>query len=271
MRIQFKEWMTPAAVGVISFVAGVGSGYFLKKYRDSAKFDTSIQDAAADITALEEDVNQMRFEFNENLERMNSVVQQANHVIVKFIDGTKEAVAQVLEVKSVEPIQHVDVPKVTHPAAKNRSTSKKAQEKQKMKIVEPDDVFPVSENEDWNYTEELKHRSEERPYILHRDEFFSNENDYRQCSLTYYEGDNILCDEQDVPVYNPEKIVGELIFGHGSSDPSIVYIRNDRLEAEYEVILDHGYYQTEVLGHEIEDAVERNELKHGVQRFRMTD
>lgn len=273
MRLQYKGWMTPAIVGVISFASGVGAGYYFKKYRDSAQFDTSIQDAAADITALEEDVNQLQFQFVENVKHMNSVVQQADHVIEKFMIAVVENLSNVVEKEpeSAE-IAHVDTQKTTHPGGKSNKPVAKAQikSKQKEQVVETG-TFPVNEDEDWDYTEELKHRSKERPYILHRDEFFSNESDYRQCSLTYYGGDNILCDEQDVPVYNYEKIVGSLVFGHGSADPSIVYIRNDKLEAEYEVILEPGYYQTEVLGHEVENGLAKDELKHFVQRFRASD
>ena len=117
--------------------------------------------------------------------------------------------------------------------------------------------------------EEAKNRSENQPYILHRTEFFANEREYPHSTLTYYEGDDVLCDEQDVPIYGKEKLLGELKFGHGSEDPEIVYIRNDERESEYEVLLDHGHYQVEVLGQEIGDVL-NNDLKHAhIRKFRM--
>lgn len=121
-------------------------------------------------------------------------------------------------------------------------------------------VFPELVHDGWDYSEEEANRGPEKPYILHRDEY-DNENDgsLSQSTLTYYAGDDILTDEHDVPVYNYGTIVGELKFGHGSGDPHIVYVRNEHLKAEYEVILDSGFYSVEVLGQEIEDSFERRD------------
>lgn len=110
-------------------------------------------------------------------------------------------------------------------------------------------TFPDIE-EDWDYEEEMKNRNPEYPYIIHRDEFDDDEHGWDKVTLTYYKGDNVLCDTDDTPIYNAEKIVGELIFGKGSQDPNVVFIRNEKLQAEYEVLLDNGYYQVEVLGDE---------------------
>lgn len=268
MRVEYKGWMTPAIVGVISFAAGAGVGYFVKKHQDVNQIENLRAEVVDQSIGLEEvavDVNQIQFQFNENLERMNSVVQQANHVIVKFLDGVKEPVSK------IEEIQHVDAKPTTNSGGKSKQSSVKAQPKPKEVIEVHVDDFPINETPDWHYEDELKARAPDRPYIIHRDEFFGDESDYRQITLTYYEGDNILCDDQDIPVYNPEKVVGQMIFGHGSADPSIVYIRNEKLDAEYEIILDAGFYQTEVLGHEVEDDMAKDELKHFVQRFRTTD
>lgn len=131
----------------------------------------------------------------------------------------------------------------------------------------------VVEDEDgeWDWTTELAKREgrlkDTEPYILHVDEFINQEKEFSQSTLSYYKGDNILCDELNVPIYNYQKVVGELIFGHGSKDPSIVYIRNEYLEAEYEVILDEGYFQVEVLGQEVEDNLSHN--KQSIRKFRM--
>jgi hypothetical protein len=147
----------------------------------------------------------------------------------------------------------------------------------KIEIIEPEikeeelvtrSIFDEYEN--WNYDLESKKRTKEAPYVLHRDEFFDEENDYSQSTLTYYAGDNILVDEDDTPIYNHDAVVGELLFGHGSGDPNVVYIRNDRRKAEYEVIYDKGLYSVEVLGLEIEDNERVKDLKHSrlPHRFR---
>jgi hypothetical protein len=249
MRIQFKkEWVTPAIVGVASFAVGVGAGYFLKKYRDSR---LEVVDQDIQFEEPESRSDQLQLQFDESLERMNSAIQQAHHVILRFADDGRA----VLKERTMPKIQH-DIE--DHPSNRNDDVRSEGNRN--------DDVRP--EDIGWDYTEEVKTRSPDHPYIIHRDEYFGNENDFTASSLTYYKGDNILCDELDVPVYNPEKVVGKLIFGHGSGDPSIVYICNEKNEAIWEVILDEGYYQSEVLGAQVEDDLTSDDLKHSILRFR---
>lgn len=117
-------------------------------------------------------------------------------------------------------------------------------------------------DDDWDMEAEAANRSEDEPYILHKDEFYADEKDYGQYTLTYYAGDNIMVDEDDKVVSNHERVTGHLSFGHGSGDEKVVYIRNDSLKAEYEVIRDPGHYAVEVLGFDIEDQAEARDLKH---------
>ena len=102
----------------------------------------------------------------------------------------------------------------------------------------------------WDYDEEIARRSPGAPYIIHHDEFFEGEKDYLQSSLVYYEGDDVLSDERDKHIDDVEGTIGSdnLRFGHGSRDNNIVYIRNDRLEMDFEVMRSFGKYSQEVLG-----------------------
>ncbi len=109
-----------------------------------------------------------------------------------------------------------------------------------------------------------------RPNVLHKDEFYGEESGYTQVTLTYYAGDQILCDEDDSPVYNHELITGPLLFGHGSNDPNVVHIRNDKRKAEYEILFDPGLYSVDILGLEIENNTRVQDLKHSQNRkFRL--
>lgn len=128
-------------------------------------------------------------------------------------------------------------------------------------------------DDDWDFEVEIPNRDPNRPYVIHRDEFFGDEHDedeepYTQCVLTWYEGDGILVDDDSVPIYNHEELVGELLFGHGSDDPNVVYVRNVRRTAEYEIVKDAGLYSQEVLGIEIEDNDRVKGLKHSNDRVR---
>lgn len=113
------------------------------------------------------------------------------------------------------------------------------------------EVEPVEH--EWDYHEELKRRSPDIPYVIHYDERQEMGDAYHEVTLTYYEGDDVLCNERDDIVDPDERdnVVGEGNldrFGHGSNDPSIVYIRNDKLEIVYEVIRSPHRFAEEVHG-----------------------
>lgn len=130
-------------------------------------------------------------------------------------------------------------------------------------------VFLSNNTDDvWDYEIEMTTRTHDVPYVIHRDEFFNEEMDYHQSTLTYFRGDDILIDENDVPIYNYVETVGELKFGHGSGDKNVVYIRNERIECEYEVLLSNGYYTVEILGEQIEEDLSSDDLKHSTPKFR---
>lgn len=125
-------------------------------------------------------------------------------------------------------------------------------------------VKNIFENDDdWDYEAEANTRDGKSIYVIHRDEFIPDEMGYRQSTVTWYEGDKILADERDAPIYNWSSIVGtDLPFGHGSGDANVVYIRNEELRHEYEVLKDPGRFDVEVEGHQIEQDFEDQEIRH---------
>lgn len=134
-------------------------------------------------------------------------------------------------------------------------------------------VFAAS-GDDWDYEVEKSNRDSTEPYIIHVDEFGSNELGYDQMTLTYYHGDDTLILESEPmkPLYNRHELTGDnLKFGHGSGSDITVYIRNEKRQEEYEVILDMGLYSVEILnlGPDSDDNPGAN-LQHGVspRRFR---
>jgi len=118
----------------------------------------------------------------------------------------------------------------------------------------------------WNEEYEVANRVLGQPYIISVDVFLENEHNWTQETLTYYQGDDIVADQADTPVYGYSNIMGPLKFGHGSGDPTVVYIRNEHLRREWEVLLHRGRFEIEVLGHTMEQESERNELKHSYSR-----
>jgi len=117
---------------------------------------------------------------------------------------------------------------------------------------------------EWDWHEERKRRSPDNPYVVHYDERLEME--YEDVTLTYYEGDDVLCNERDevIAIEERDELIGEGNldrFGHGSNDVSVVYIRNDKLEILYEVVKSPNHYAEEVHGFMNHDAGIRGNLE----------
>lgn len=112
-----------------------------------------------------------------------------------------------------------------------------------------DDAKP-HEDVDFDYTEEVRARTEDAPYIISKEEFLENVPDFTQFGLTYFAEDKIMIDEDDDIVVDPDAWVGmhNLRFGHRSEDNRIVYIRNPVFNHDFQVALSDGSYRAEVAG-----------------------
>lgn len=123
----------------------------------------------------------------------------------------------------------------------------------------------------FNYREEVKSRTPDRPYVISKDEFFENEKEFEQISITWFDEDEVLVDRRDEPISDVDGMIGKdnIRFGFGSQDPNLVYIRNETIGADFEVSLSQGKYTKEVLG--FDDAIEHGERRGKSRRFRDDD
>jgi hypothetical protein len=140
---------------------------------------------------------------------------------------------------------------------------KKAAEREAAVVIE-ETVVNVFTDDTFDLAEEMKHRTEDAPYIIHHDEFFAGDKNYETASYTWFETDNVLVDERDQPITEVEKMVGDdhlSRFGSGSKDPNIVYVRNDRLGIDFEISKSEGSYLENVLGIP-KDEAGGNTLRH---------
>jgi hypothetical protein len=119
--------------------------------------------------------------------------------------------------------------------------------------------------------EEMDARDTAFPYVVSHDEFYAEDedHDYPKVTLTYFEGDDVLTDERDAPINETANTVGDenlLRFGHASRDHNIVYIRNEELEIDFEVVRSRGQYVKEVLG-----FIEHSGRRGKTRKFRRDD
>jgi hypothetical protein len=270
MNEQFKSIVTRPSVafsigGVLGFTVGGGVTYILGRRKLEAVVDRVIEANEQHIETLNQQIEAASNEAEELKEMNNNYALQAainrNIVPAGAIPFRKpensEAIGHIQELIETDDGLEVTV-ELTEEGAD---------------LIHRN-IFDDA-NDDWDYEEERNNRSKHSPYVIHADEYQADEMGWdSQTTLTWYEGDEILTDSNDVPIYNPHTVVGDLKFGHGSGDPNIVYIRNERLEAEYEVIREEGSYEIIVLGGDgtgIEDEYEQSDLKHSKTPLRFRE
>lgn len=243
-----KDRRVQVAVATLVVAGGAGAGYILWKRRKESVSDAPTQLNLFDDT---QDGYELYGDFQEAL-RADLESQAASSTVVDVNDPILEALLQ----------EEAEI--AEREAAKRTFADDHDDSIDKSGVVT---IVPADHDDIWDYDAEIATRTREAPYVLHQDEYFTDEMGYHQTTVTYYVGDDIMADDHDKPMYGFHEIMGELLFGHGTADKDTVYIRNERLELEWEVIRHPGSYCYEVLGQQFEDADE-HELRHSVHKFR---
>ena len=82
----------------------------------------------------------------------------------------------------------------------------------------------------------------DRPYIIPPEDF-GDYPDYETISLTYY-NDKVLTDEYNEIVDDIDDLIGEDSLNHfGEYEDDSVFVRNDALKVDYEILLDPANYR----------------------------
>lgn len=245
-----------ASIGVASFAAGGVLGYFIGK-RSKAQ---EVSEEPASLTfmyeTIDEDNETVTYEVTELTDEFSEEDEQPPTIEIPSSDEDED-ISEPSNERNIEwlgpdPRDEIPVPQ---------------------EYVHISNVFDVNDD-DWDHEAELKKREEsDGPYILHITEFMENDSDYPQISLTYYTEDEVVVDDDDKPVYNYHDVLGidNLRFGHGSTQDGVVYIRNEKRKADFEVLKFEGHYATERLGLRMDEELE-DELRHAEpRRFRMNE
>lgn len=263
MKIR-KEWVVPSSIGVLSFALGAVAGYLYSQHKTKSREIIKV------VTVLRDDVEAVtELDYPKMVQDLETVVEEEQTLgpdgaVHEMRDRTEGMVDQGHWIGDEGPAREQEA--IQEAISEERTEEER--EKIRVTMARGGMKFNVFDGHEWDYDVELPLRTRDVPYIIHRDEFFENEGDRSQSTLSYYAGDDVLCDEQETPIYDYQKVVGTLIFGKGSEDISIVYVRNEKLDAEWEIVLDHGSFQAEVLGAEIEHSYEQRDQRHSIHRFR---
>lgn len=226
----------PAVIfGVAVVAAGVG-GFFAYKFakrRLAKQFDEKLAEEL------------------EKTERFYAVRNKEG--VFETPEGAVEALHPgVRPVTEMQPRQHTAVPYHTMSAGDRDDAAEHPSVAQR--IVERN-VFDTMKTDprDWDFGAEIIAREENpnEPYVISTDEWAKNEPKNEQSQLTYFEGSGELVDNTGVEIRNEEQVVGSdnlTRFGHGSGDSNIVYIRNERLGMDFEIIRTEGSMEAATAG-----------------------
>lgn len=268
-----KKATIPTIVGVVAFSAGSAIGYILgKRNGDVYVLPENVLDELHEIekeevpTFTEEEVKEALDIIEENGylgEPLLAEEDQTSTLYVPMVEKTDyTSISQ--NGKDVNPSEVIDIKQIVKEELREAVEELEAEQ-----YVAPiRRVFGDPNDPYWIYEKELASRTPDAPYVIHKDEFKENENDYRQVTLTYFSGDNMMVDELMTPFYGWAKVLGELKFGHGSGSPDVVYIRNDKEQMDWEVLLDEGKHAVEVLGFEEDQILEHSHRRAPLRKFR---
>ena len=85
------------------------------------------------------------------------------------------------------------------------------------------------------------------PYLISGDEFLQDSS-YEKIDLYYYEEDKILTDTKDKIIDNHSKFVGDALEHFDDVDDDAIFVRNDALLTDYEVLRFPDSYESAILG-----------------------
>lgn len=144
------------------------------------------------------------------------------------------------------------------PTRRGQSKKKKEQEKKQDKTVRtnplPNDpvmddyidyAAPYHQTSKTTKQPETKdHQNKLEPYIISPDEYMASE--YGVKTLIYY-ADKVLADDDDNVIPNPTTLLGSnALKSFGQYEDDCVYVRDDNLKTDYEVLLSQKTFNEEV-------------------------
>lgn len=160
----------------------------------------------------------------------NQADEEIKSVVEKFSNRTKKEEddkTAVAEFARNKPDINEYAKKLSREGYTNYSKSETTNEPTKNEIPEEDN--------------EPDDKDTDRPYVISPDEF-GEFYDYTQISLTFF-SDHVLTDENYEMVDDVDEMVGAESLNHfGEYEDDSVFVRNDRLKVDYEILLDQRKY-----------------------------
>lgn len=127
------------------------------------------------------------------------------------------------------------------------------------KYGDTDEEYEIEEPEP---EEEVDASGMDDVYVISYEEFSESREDYDKITIEYYEKDDTLVDERQ-EILPDDTLCDEAFqcFGQDSNDPDIVYVRNDKLSTDFEVVRVDKSYSIDILGLDVEEPQKHRKPK----------
>lgn len=151
-----------------------------------------------------------------------------------------DSVKQIFTYKKEEPNESSDE-SIEEDRKHENVTREKPDITQYAKMLSKQEYTNYSKPDALEEDPEPEEKTWKAPYVISPDEF-GEFDDYDKISLTFY-SDHILCDDDNEPVEDVESTIGFESLNHfGEYEDDSVFVRNERLKVDYEILLDLRKY-----------------------------
>ena len=208
------------AFGAVAFVLGAAAGAVTTWFVVRKRYEQIAQ----------EEIDSVKEVFSKRYaEEKADDISDKSEMTEEELDRIEEENDETPEEETVKVDYHKMVGKYTEEKPDISEIVKEKEDK-----LEHHNVFEEEEE----YEKPIVH---DKPYIIPPDEY-GLDHEYDQIGLTLY-SDHVLADDMDEVVENVEELIGYDALNHfGEYEEDSVYVRNDKLKAEYEILLDLRKY-----------------------------
>jgi len=104
------------------------------------------------------------------------------------------------------------------------------------------------------------------PYVISLERFLQERNDFDKVRVYYYAVDDTLVYDNEDIIDDTDLLIGTDYldwFGDASEDPYVVYVRNERIEIDFEVVRIEKSYAETVLGFDLNEIDKEGVIEDG--------